>query len=96
MSLALYFNHMPVFIQSDTAATVFFAARFYVATIRGRLLFQGGYYSRAVTIPGQLLFQGGYYSRVATVQEQLLFESGYYSSAAFISLESTRASTTAG
>ena len=54
----------------------FFAAHFSMATIRGRLLFEGGYYSRAATIRGRLLFEGGYYSRAATIRGRLLFEGG--------------------
>ena len=49
-----------------------------------RLLFEGGYYSRAATIWGWLLFKGGYYSRAATIWGQLLFEGGYYLRAATI------------
>ena len=48
-----------------------------------RLLFKGGYYSRAVTFQGgyysrAVTFQGGYYSRAVT------FQGGYYSTAVTI------------
>ena len=33
-----------VFLQSDATATIFFAARFCVASIQGRPLFEGGIY----------------------------------------------------
>ena len=61
-----------------------------MATIRGWLLFQGGYYSRVATIPRWLLFEGGYYSRVDTIQGRLLFQGGYYSRVTFASLESSQ------
>ena len=41
------------FLESGTRATIFFTVV--------RLLFKGGYYSRAVTIRGRLLFEGGIY-----------------------------------
>ena len=55
-----------------------FRCLFCVATIRGGLLFEGGYYSRVATIRGRLLFEGGYYSRAATIQGRLLFEGGVF------------------
>ena len=51
-----------VFLRSDTAATIFIAARFVW------LLFKGGYYLRVTTIRGRLLSEGGYYPRVATIR----------------------------
>ena len=39
-----------VFLRSDAAATIVFAARFCAATILGRLLFEDGYYSRVAFI----------------------------------------------
>ena len=73
-----YIHTYTVYIWSDAAATIYFAACFVW------LLFEGGYYSRAATIQGGLLFEGGYYSRGATIQGGLLFEGGYYSRAATI------------
>ena len=84
---------------TDVAATIYFSSTamwrlfeggYYlfqryrnVATIRGRLLFEGGYYSRVATIYFSStamwrLFEGGYYSRAATIRGRLLFEGGYY------------------
>ena len=34
-----------------------------------RLLFEGGFYSRAAFIRGRLLFEGGFYSRAAFVHD---------------------------
>ena len=37
-----------------------------------RLLFEGGFYSRAAFIRGRLLFEGGFYSRAAFIRGRLL------------------------
>ena len=78
MSLALYFNHIPDFFNQTPRLLYFFAAHFYVATIQGWLLFEGGYHSKVAIIRGWLPFKGGYYSRVATIQGWLLFEGSIY------------------
>ena len=43
-------NMDTTFLESDTAATIFFTAHCCAATIQGWLLFKGGYYSRAAFI----------------------------------------------
>ena len=55
-----------------------------MAVIQGRLLFKGGFYSRAASIQGRVLFKGGFYSRAASIQGRLLFKGGFYSRAASI------------
>ena len=55
-----------------------------ICTAFARLLFQGGFYSRAASIPGRLLSQGGFYPRAASIPGRLLFRGGFYSRAASI------------
>ena len=40
----MHAHNYTVFLQSDTAVSIFFAAHSCAATIRGQLLFKGGYY----------------------------------------------------
>ena len=51
-----------IFLWSDAAATIYFAARFV------RLLFEGGVYFVQELRIVRLLFEGGHYSRVASIQ----------------------------
>ena len=46
----LWHDWHTIFLRSDAVATIFFAARFSVATIQGWLLFKGGYCLRVATI----------------------------------------------
>ena len=57
---------------------------FCAASIQGRLLFKGGFYSKAASIQGRLLFKGCFYSRAASIQGRLLFKGCFYSRPASI------------
>ena len=54
------------------------------ASIQGRVLFKGGFYSRAGSIQGRVLFKGGFYSRAGYIQGRVLFKGGFYSRAGSI------------
>ena len=57
---------------------------YYVFVDLMRLLFEGGFYSRADSIQGRILFKGGFYSRAASIQGRRLFKVGFYSRTASI------------